>query len=104
MSFGAALTAGMYVIQLLPGLARTWDFLVEVGINPEKIRFRQHASTEMAHYAEDCWDCEIHGEHGWIECVGIANRTCHDLESHESHSNAKALRAWRQFTEPRPRL
>ena len=102
MSFGAALTAGIVRHPTVAWfLARTWDFLVEVGINPEKIRFRQHASTEMAHYAEDCWDCEIHGEHGWIECVGIANRTCHDLESHESHSNAKALRAWRQFSEPR---
>ena len=28
-------------------------------------------------------------------------RTCHDLESHESHSKSKSLRAWRQFAEPR---
>ena len=102
MSFGAALDAGIIRHPTVAWfLARTWDFLVEVGINPGKIRFRQHASTEMAHYAEDCWDCEIHGEHGWIECVGIANRTCHDLESHEAHSNTKSLRAWRQFDQPR---
>ena len=102
MSFGTALDAGIIRHPTVAWfLARTWDFLVEVGINPEKIRFRQHASTEMAHYAEDCWDCEIHGEHGWIECVGIANRTCHDLESHEAHSNTKSLRAWRQFDQPR---
>ena len=102
MSFGAALDAGIIRHPTVAWfLARTWDFLVEVGINPTKIRFRQHASTEMAHYAEDCWDCEIHGEHGWIECVGIANRTCHDLESHEAHSNTKSLRAWRQFDQPR---
>ena len=102
MSFGAALDAGIVRHPTVAWfLARTWDFLVEVGINPGKIRFRQHASTEMAHYAEDCWDCEIHGEHGWIECVGIANRTCHDLESHEAHSNTKSLRAWRQFDQPR---
>ncbi len=102
MSFGAALDAGIVRHPTVAWfLARTWDFLVEVGINPEQIRFRQHASTEMAHYAEDCWDCEIHGEYGWIECVGIANRTCHDLESHESHSSSKGLRAWRQFAEPR---
>tara|TARA_B100000287_G_scaffold421516_1_gene462304 strand:- start:5 stop:1756 length:1752 start_codon:yes stop_codon:yes gene_type:complete len=102
MSFGAALDAGIVRHPTVAWfLARTWDFLIEVGINPAKIRFRQHASTEMAHYAEDCWDCEIHGEHGWIECVGIANRTCHDLESHEAHSNTKSLRAWRQFDQPR---
>ncbi|MBT4346183.1 MAG: glycine--tRNA ligase, partial [Euryarchaeota archaeon] len=46
-------------------LARTWDFLIGLGIDPTRIRFRQHESTEMAHYASDCWDCEIHGEHGW---------------------------------------
>ena len=40
----------------------------------------------MAHYAADCWDLELQGEHGWIECVGIANRTCHDLEQHATHS------------------
>ena len=82
-------------------LSRTWDFLINVGIDPSKIRFRQHEGTEMAHYAEDCWDCEILGEHGWIECVGIANRTCHDLLSHEKFSNSNSLRAWREFDEAR---
>lgn len=82
-------------------LARTMDFLVDVGVDPSKIRFRQHSGTEMAHYAEDCWDCELLGEHGWVECVGIANRTCHDLQSHEEASGTKLLRAWRQFDEPK---
>jgi len=82
-------------------LSKTWDFLINVGINPSKIRFRQHEGTEMAHYAEDCWDCEILGEHGWIECVGIANRTCHDLLAHERYSNSNSLRAWREFETPR---
>tara|TARA_B100000700_G_scaffold46517_1_gene48906 strand:+ start:64 stop:1746 length:1683 start_codon:yes stop_codon:yes gene_type:complete len=81
-------------------LARTWDFLVGIGIDGSKIRFRQHTGTEMAHYASDCWDCEISGEYGWIECVGIANRTCHDLESHEEHSGTNLLRGWRQYSEP----
>ncbi len=78
-------------------LSKTWDFLIGVGIDASKIRFRQHEGNEMAHYAEDCWDCEILGEHGWIECVGIANRTCHDLQSHEKYSNSNSLRAWREF-------
>ena len=82
-------------------LARTMDFLTGIGIDSSKIRFRQHSGTEMAHYADDCWDCELLGEHGWIECVGIANRTCHDLQSHEEASGSKLLRAWRQFDEPR---
>ena len=81
-------------------MARTWDFLVAIGVDSSKVRFRQHTGTEMAHYASDCWDCEIFGEYGWIECVGIANRTCHDLESHEEHSGTNLLRGWRQYSQP----
>ena len=82
-------------------MSRTHEFLTSIGIDSGKIRFRQHAGTEMAHYASDCWDCEIFGEYGWIECVGIANRTCHDLESHEAHSGTNLLRAWRHFENPK---
>lgn len=32
--------------------------MMRVGIDPKKLRFRQHMSNEMAHYAKDCWDCE----------------------------------------------
>jgi len=78
----------------------TYDFLIKVGINPEKLRFRQHESDEMAHYAMDCWDVEILGSYGWIECVGIAHRGCYDLEAHEKYTG-KTLRARREFVEPR---
>lgn len=36
----------------------------------------------MAHYAEDCWDAEIESSYGWIECVGIADRSAYDLRAH----------------------
>ena len=78
----------------------TYDFLIKVGINPDKLRFRQHESDEMAHYAMDCWDVEIQGSYGWIECVGIAHRGCYDLEAHEKYTG-KTLRARREFSEPR---
>ena len=82
-------------------MARTWDFLVSVGIDPAKIRFRQHEGTEMAHYASDCWDAEIDGSYGWIECVGIAHRGCYDLGAHEAATGDKNLRAWRPYDEPK---
>ena len=81
-------------------MGRTFNFLIEVGIDPTRLRFRQHASDEMAHYASDCWDVEIEGSYGWIECVGIAHRGCYDLEAHEKASG-KTLRARREFSEPR---
>jgi glycyl-tRNA synthetase len=36
----------------------------------------------MAHYACDCWDCELETSYGWIECVGCADRSAYDLEQH----------------------
>lgn len=81
-------------------MAQTYDFLIKVGIDPARLRFRQHESDEMAHYATDCWDAEIHGSYGWIECVGIAHRGCYDLEAHEK-ATGKTLRARREFSEPK---
>ena len=78
----------------------TMDFLTDVGINPKYLRFRQHESDEMAHYAQDCWDAEIYGSYGWIECVGIAHRGCYDLTAHEE-ATGQRLRAWRTFPEPK---
>ena len=78
----------------------TYDFLAHIGIDTTRVRFRQHESDELAHYALDCWDAEIEGSYGWIECVGIAHRGCYDLESHEN-ATGKTLRARREFDEPR---
>ena len=40
-------------------LGRIYLFLIKIGVNPGKLRFRQHMFNEMAHYACDCWDCEL---------------------------------------------
>ncbi|MDP6334026.1 MAG: glycine--tRNA ligase [Candidatus Poseidoniaceae archaeon] len=81
-------------------MAETYDFLISIGADANKIRFRQHESDEMAHYATDCWDLEMYGSYGWIECVGIAHRGCYDLGAHEEATNSNELRAWREFAEP----
>lgn len=49
----------------------------------------------MAHYAADCWDAEIELSYGWIECVGIANRTDFDLTRHSLYSKVKLQTARR---------
>ena len=62
-------------------------FLARVGIDPARLRFRQHQPDEMAHYAIDCWDAEVLTDRfGWVELVGIADRTDYDLVSHTTHS------------------
>lgn len=63
-------------------MARTQQWLENIGVDPARMRFRQHLRTEMAHYAADCWDMEIKMSYGWIECVGHADRACFDLEQH----------------------
>jgi glycyl-tRNA synthetase len=63
-------------------LARIQIFMEKIGIDQKKIRFRQHMANEMAHYATDCWDCELLTSYGWIECVGCADRSAYDLTVH----------------------
>ena len=101
ITIGAAVTKGIIrhpTVGYFMGL--TMDFLLSVGINPTALRFRQHESDEMAHYAQDCWDAEILGSYGWVECVGIAHRGCYDLKAHEEFTGQR-LRAWRTFKEPK---
>lgn len=54
----------------------------------------------MAHYACDCWDAEIEMSSGWTECVGIANRSAYDLNSHAKASGTP-LYASRLLKEPK---
>ncbi|KAM4054526.1 anticodon binding domain-containing protein [Hirsutella rhossiliensis] len=63
-------------------LARVHFFLLKIGVDGSKIRFRQHLANEMAHYACDCWDAELLTSYGWIECVGCADRSAYDLSVH----------------------
>ncbi len=81
-------------------MARTYDLMMSLGVLAPKVRFRQHDRDEMAHYALDCWDVELHGSYGWVECVGIAHRGCYDLEAHEQ-ATGQRLRAWRTYPEPK---
>ncbi len=80
-------------------VALTRRFLLAVGIDEEKLRFRQHEPDEMAHYASDCWDAEILTALGWIECVGIADRTAYDLGAH-MEATAEDMTAFRRYDEP----
>jgi glycyl-tRNA synthetase len=63
-------------------LVRIYTFMQKIGIDLNKLRFRQHLENEMAHYASDCWDCELLNSYGWTECVGCADRSAYDLSVH----------------------
>lgn len=82
-------------------LVLTKKYLESLGIPEDKIRFRQHKETERAHYAVDCWDVEISTERfGWVEAVGIADRTDYDLKAHMKASGEN-LTAFMPYKEPR---
>jgi len=73
-------------------IALTHDFLVSIGVDKEKIRFRQHERDELAHYANDCWDAEILMQRfGWVECVGIADRSAYDLKAHMNSTGVNMM-------------
>ena len=67
-------------------VGKTRRFLLAAGIKDERLRFRQHKDDERAHYAVDCWDAEVLLSYGWIEVVGIADRSDYDLSRHTQFS------------------
>lgn len=79
----------------------TNDFLLSIGVDLKKLRFRKHDDSELAHYAQECWDAELFSERfGWVECVGIADRSAYDLESHIK-SSKNDMYAMRKYDEPK---
>ncbi|KAK6025778.1 glycine--tRNA ligase [Ostertagia ostertagi] len=101
MTIGEAVEKGVVANETLGYyMARTHMYLVKVGVDSRRLRFRQHLGNEMAHYAQDCWDAEILTSYGWIECVGNADRSCYDLTQHSKATNTKLV-AEKKLDEPR---
>ncbi len=81
-------------------VAVSQEWYTEIGVDPSRLRFRQHLPDERAHYASDCWDGETLTSHGWIEVNGVADRGTYDLERHMEHSGEE-LRVFQEYPEPR---
>lgn len=89
MTIGKAVETGLVDNETLGYfIARIQLFLLRIGVDPTKLRFRQHMANEMAHYASDCWDAELQTSYGWIECVGCADRSAYDLTVHKDKTGA----------------
>uniref|UniRef100_A0A7S2WQ73 glycine--tRNA ligase n=1 Tax=Mucochytrium quahogii TaxID=96639 RepID=A0A7S2WQ73_9STRA len=92
ISVGEAVSTGIIANETLAYfMARTHLFLEKIGVDMKRVRFRQHLPTEMAHYACECWDAEIHVSYGWVECVGHADRACYDLKVHAEATKANLM-------------
>jgi glycyl-tRNA synthetase len=65
-------------------LPRRWDWYTRYGVTPERLRFREHAPDELAHYAKKAIDIEYRFPFGWKELEGIHNRGDFDLSNHQA--------------------
>ncbi|KAJ7176560.1 hypothetical protein C8R46DRAFT_889415 [Mycena filopes] len=101
MTVGAAVKEGVIANETLGYfVARIHAFLLRIGIDGTRLRFRQHMANEMAHYAADCWDAEIQNSvGGWTECVGCADRAAYDLSVHAAKTG-QALIVRQALKEP----
>ncbi|XP_064455487.1 glycine--tRNA ligase-like [Ornithodoros turicata] len=92
IKIGEAVAKGLVANETLGYfLARIQRFMVKVGVDRNRLRFRQHMGNEMAHYARDCWDAECKTSYGWVECVGCADRSCFDLTQHTKATGVKLV-------------
>jgi glycyl-tRNA synthetase len=100
LTLGDAVRSGLVANETLGYfIGRIYLFLTRIGVDPAKLRFRQHMSNEMAHYASDCWDAECLTSYGWVECVGCADRSCYDLTCHVTAAKVD-MSAKEQLSEP----
>lgn len=79
----------------LPGTDLEWfnyyknycfDFLCNLGINKNNLRFRDHTKEELAFYSKATSDIEYKFPFGYGELWGIADRTDYDLKVHSDYS------------------
>ncbi|MDA2986717.1 MAG: His/Gly/Thr/Pro-type tRNA ligase C-terminal domain-containing protein, partial [Actinomycetota bacterium] len=80
-----------------------WDWYVDLGLNPENMRFFDHPQEKLSHYSKRTVDIEYRFRFAgseWAELEGIANRTDFDLRTHGEHSGTD-LSYFDQETEER---
>ena len=92
-----------------PGTQEKWlDYWVEKRMSwwqkfanhPENFRYRAHDESELAHYADACYDIEYKYPWGYDELEGVASRTDYDLKKHAEQSGTKLSYFDQQKTDP----
>src|ERR1700712_1267802 len=72
-------------------LQERWNWYVDLGIDPQNLRFLEHPQEKLSHYSKRTVDIEYRfgfGGSEFAELEGIANRTDFDLTTHSEHSGA----------------
>src|SRR3989338_7948971 len=74
----------MKIFETMKDLRMKW--YLDLGMNKDRLRFREHAPDERAHYARTAWDIEYETPWGWDEAEGIHHRGDWDLSRHAKFS------------------
>jgi len=81
-----------------PGTEKEWfqywkdycyEWLIELGINKNNIRFREHSKDELSHYSNATTDFEYKFPFGFEELWGLTSRTDFDLKQHQEYSKKR---------------
>ena len=62
------------------------NWLLELGMQDENLRLRDHEPEELSHYSNATTDFEFAFPFGWGELWGVASRTNYDLNAHQTTS------------------
>jgi len=69
-------------------LAISYEFVKNLKLPEDRVRYRQHNPNELAFYAEDAWDLEVRtNSQAWVEIAGVHDRKNYDLTQHQGKSN-----------------
>ena len=63
-----------------------WQWAIDLGLNKDKLRWREHEEFERSHYSKKTMDIEYQFPFGWKEIWGLAYRTDFDLKNHMKFS------------------
>ena len=63
-----------------------WKWLVDIGVDENKLRWRAHSKEELSHYSKRTEDIEFEFPWGWGEVYGLAYRGDFDLKNHSERS------------------
>jgi glycyl-tRNA synthetase len=72
-------------------LEQRWNWYVDLGIDPDNLRYFEHPQEKLSHYSKRTVDIEYRFRFGgseFAELEGVANRTDFDLTTHTQHSGA----------------
>ncbi|CAN5770808.1 glycine--tRNA ligase [soil metagenome] len=67
-------------------LPRRHAWYLRYGVDESRLRYREHAPDELAHYAKKAVDVEYRFPFGWKELEGVHNRGDWDLSRHAETS------------------